>query len=128
VIINWSTLEGMYRRAAAGMSELFAVRAALQAEYKTPQVAVLSRRHTKEPDPILVVRMVNPPFLSLVPSGRERDKAREVAQFARDRLKSPDSYGAFEVTFTRQVSFGGTASVNQVFRFRPDELGPRDGR
>jgi hypothetical protein len=104
------------------MSELFAVRAALQDEYQTSEVAVLTRRHTKSPEPILVVRMVNPPFLNLVPSGREREKAREVARFARDKLKDPRSYGSFEVTFTRQATLGVTASVNQVFTFTADEL------
>jgi hypothetical protein len=128
VVVNWSTLEGVFRSASAGMSELFAVRAALQEEYDTAEVAVLSRRHMKVPEPILVVRMVNPPFLSLVPSGKERDKALEVARFAHDKLKNPASYGSFEVTFTRRVSLGASASMNQVFTFSAAELESGDVR
>jgi hypothetical protein len=127
VIANWAAVEEAFRGASAAMSELFAVRAALQQEYRTAQVTVMARRHARADKPVLVVRMVNPPFLTGFPSGREREKAREIARFARDRLKDPTAYGAFDVVLTKGATVGISASVNQVFTFKPNELDVLDG-
>ncbi|MDH3285111.1 MAG: hypothetical protein OEQ13_10255, partial [Acidobacteriota bacterium] len=127
--LNFGRIRSAFEGARDTFGEVMDVRAAVQAEFDTPEVNVSVNSLTSVDGSTLGVELVNPPFMTERGLDQEA-KAREVAILTKSLLEAPEEWDVIEVRFSTQKDFGFTVSMTSDFSFRVDELpaverGPR---
>ena len=127
-IANLEGLRSAYQSTTATLSELQAVRAAIQTAYDAPNVSVVtghvltSSEEGRLSATMLNLEVVNPPFLEELPPGEFESKALEIAMLARESHPSPEIFDGYAVVLTRRTGFLFTIGTRRRFSFRPEDL------
>jgi hypothetical protein len=128
VVLNWDRLTSAYRRNTAMLSQLQTVRTTIQTEYDTSSVSVVTKKLLRQPkrsallERILSVELMNPPFLKALPEDEFANKAREIAQAARNACPSSAEFDAIEIILTSRTGVFVTVGNRRHFVFRSEEL------
>jgi hypothetical protein len=120
--LNWERIRAIYGSVSSTFTELQAVRSAVQSTFKTDDVFVQKMHRLGVPAPILVVQLVNPPFLKELPDEGLRAKAVEVATIARSACSSSLAFDNYEIVFVSKHGFGVTLSYTRRFALKAADL------
>jgi hypothetical protein len=126
--LNWSRVDQLYQRASGTVTDVLAIQRALQSRYRTSEVTVGWRQRHGTANSILVVQLVNPPFLEGLAFEDARPQAQEIALVARGKLRDPAAASVVEVQLTKSAGFGVRIATKRIFRFAFDELAERDAK